>query len=68
MEGQKVLSAKKVRCSGNKNIFDFAKEVFHKLHGQSPGICSLKIQVKKYLGFRLKSKQMKLKAKFTVFF
>ena len=59
MEGNNVLSTKKVQCSSNKKIFDFAEEIFFKLHGRNPGLCSLKIQIKKNLGLSKKSKALR---------
>ena len=56
-EGNRDLASKKIWCSSNKKIFDFSKELLFKLQGKLPENCAVKIQLKKYSGFRLKSKQ-----------
>ena len=56
MENKKDLASKKIWCSKNKKIIDFSKEILFKLQSQEVENCAVKIQLKKYSGFGVKSK------------
>ena len=50
MENDRVFSSRKVKCSSNKTIFDFSKEVVFNLHEKEARICSILLELKKNLG------------------
>ena len=55
-ENDIVFSSKKVKCSNNKTLIDFSKEIFFNLQGKDTRKCSILIEMKKDLGVRSRSK------------
>ena len=56
MENDRVFSSKKVKCSNNKTIIDFSKEVFFNLQEKEAQKCSILLELKKDLGVGNRSK------------
>ena len=61
IENDKVFSSKKVKCSNNKTIIDFSKEVFFNLQEKDARKCSILIEMKKDLGVGSRSKCLGLR-------
>ena len=56
MENDKMFSSKRVKCSNNKTIIDFSKEIFFNLQDKDAWKCSILIEMKKDLGVGSRSK------------
>ena len=55
-ENDIAFSSKKVKCSNNKTIIDFSKELFFNLQEKDARKCSILIEMKKDLGVGSRSK------------
>ena len=60
IESDKVVSSKKVKCSNNKTIIDFSKEVYFNLQEKEARKCSFLLELKKDLGVGNRSKYFSL--------